>query len=94
MDLNQRLDIPSDSFDAATCVGTFTSAHVQPVVGELVRLVRPGGRVVFTVRDDYWKATNFIDLLVDLHTQGLAAIEQIRLSHISFPKVQNVVLSC
>ena len=24
MDLNQRLDIPSDSFDAATCVGTFT----------------------------------------------------------------------
>ena len=80
MDLNQRLDIPSDSFDAATCVGTFTSAHVQPkAVGELVRLVRPGGKVVFTVRDDYWKATSFIDLLVDLHKQGLAAIEQIRL---------------
>ena len=76
MDLNRRLDIPSDNFDVATCVGTFTSAHVQPkAVGELVRLVRPGGRIVFTVRDDYWKATNFVDLLIDLHKQGLASIE-------------------
>ena len=80
MDLNKPLDLPANSFDAVTCVGTFTSAHVKPeAVNELVRLTRPSGRVIFTVRDDYWEASNFVDQVIALHVQKQALIEQIRL---------------
>ena len=70
----------ANSFDAVACVGTFTSAHVKPeAVNELVRLTRPSGRIIFTVRDDYWEATNFVDQVIALHVQKEVLIEQIRL---------------
>jgi len=57
MDMNQPLAIAADAYDAVTCIGTFTSTHVAPeALFELVRVTRPGGAVVFTVRDDYWVA--------------------------------------
>jgi len=80
MDMNLPLTLPSDSFDAVTCIGTFTSTHVKPeAVKELARVTRSGGVLVFTVRDDYWQSTNFIDLVAELHVSGVAGIEQIRL---------------
>ena len=80
IDMNNPLTLPSDSFDAVTCIGTFTSTHVKPqAVTELVRVTRSGGVLVFTVRDDYWQSTNFVDLVAELHISGVARIEQIRL---------------
>ena len=80
MDMNQSLDLVSNSFDAVTCIGTFTSTHVKPdAVRELVRVTRPGGSVIFTVRDDYWRATHFIDLVLELHATKSVHLEQIRL---------------
>ena len=80
MDMNLPLTLPSDSYDAVTCIGTFTSTHVKPeAVTELARVTRSGGVLVFTVRDDYWQSTNFIDLVTGLHISGVARIEQIRL---------------
>ena len=80
MDMNLPLTLPSDSYDAVTCIGTFTSTHVKPeAVSELARVTRSGGVLVFTVRDDYWQSTNFIDLVTELHVSGVARIEQIRL---------------
>ena len=79
IDLNKEVPIASASYDAVTCIGTFTSTHVVPdALRELVRLTRSGGVVVFTVRDDYWEATNFVDLLISLHAEQLACIEEIR----------------
>ena len=38
MDMNPPLTLPSDSYDAVTCIGTFTSTHVKPeAVKELAR---------------------------------------------------------
>jgi len=80
MDMNESLPLPSNSFDATTCIGTFTATHVKPdAVKELVRVTRSGGALVFTVRDDYWQATNFVDLITELHVEKLVFIEQIRL---------------
>ena len=80
IDMNNPLTLPSDSFDAVTCIGTFTSTHVKPqAVTELARVTRSGGVLVFTVRDDYWQSTNFVDLVAELHISGVARIEQIRL---------------
>ena len=79
IDLNKEVPFASASYDAVTCIGTFTSTHVVPeALRELVRLTRSGGVVVFTVRDDYWEATKFVDLLIDLHSERLACIEEIR----------------
>jgi predicted TPR repeat methyltransferase len=80
IDMNNPLTLPSDSFDAVTCIGTFTSTHVKPqAVTELARVTRSGGVLVFTVRDDYWRSTNFVDLVTELHISDVARIEQIRL---------------
>ena len=80
MDMNEPLPLPSNSFDATTCIGTFTATHVKPdAVRELVRVTRSGGALVFTVRDEYWQATNFVDLITELHVEKLVFIEQIRL---------------
>ena len=80
MDMNESLPLPSNSFDATTCIGTFTATHVKPdAVKELVRVTRSGGALIFTVRDDYWQATNFVDLITELHVEKLVFIEQIRL---------------
>ena len=79
MDMNEPLPLPSNSFDATTCIGTFTATHVKPdAVRELVRVTRSGGALVFTVRDEYWQATNFVDLITELHVEKLVFIEQIR----------------
>jgi predicted TPR repeat methyltransferase len=91
MDMNQSLDLASNSFDAVTCIGTFTSTHVKPdAVRELVRVTRPGGSVIFTVRDDYWRATHFVDLVAELHAEKTVCLEQIRLE----PYIQSEGSQC
>ena len=91
MDMNQSLDLASNSFDAVTCIGTFTSTHVKPdAVRELVRVTRPGGSVIFTVRDDYWRATHFVDLVAELHATKTVCLEQIRLE----PYIQSEGSQC
>ena len=80
IDMNNPLTLPSDSYDAVTCIGTFTSTHVRPAaLHELIRVTRPGGVLVFTVRDDYWHETLFMDLIAELHITKKVQIEQIRL---------------
>ena len=80
MDLNVPLTLPPGRFDAVTCIGTFTSKHVNPkAVIELARVTCSGGVLVFTVRDDYWQSANFIDLVTELHVSGVVRIEQVRL---------------
>ena len=91
MDMNLPLTLPSASYDAVTCIGTFTSTHVKPeAVTELARVTRSGGVLVFTVRDDYWQSTNFIDLVIELHVSEVARIEQIRLE----PYIQSEGSEC
>ena len=91
MDMNQSLDLASNSFDAVTCIGTFTSTHVKPdAVRELIRVTRSGGSVIFTVRDDYWRATHFVDLVAELHATKTVCLEQIRLE----PYIQSEGSQC
>ena len=97
MDMNQPLTIAADVYDAVTCIGTFTSTHVAPeALSELIRVTRSGGTVVFTVRDHYWVATGFANLVAELHTSGRVVIEQIRLEpyiHSEGSKCRFVVLT-
>lgn len=60
MTLGEPLDLASDAFDAVVSVGVFTEGHAPPEsLDELVRVVRPGGRLVFSVREDVYETGGF-----------------------------------
>jgi len=71
VDLTDELDLPSDHYDAVTCVGTFTLGHVGPsALGELIRVTRPGGHLCFSVRDEAWERDDYAAALQALTDQG------------------------
>lgn len=60
MILGGPLEFPDDWFDGAFAVGVFTEGHAPPEsFPELIRVVRPGGRIVFTIREDVHRDTGF-----------------------------------
>ena len=59
-ELGKSLSFESDAFGSTTCVGTFTIGHAPPEsLDELVRVTKPGGYVVFTVRTDHYTEGGF-----------------------------------
>ncbi len=59
-DLNQPLDIPDASYDAAISSGTFTHGHVGPEpLGEIFRILKPQGILACTVHLDLWRTKGF-----------------------------------
>jgi SAM-dependent methyltransferase len=51
--LGEPLDYATDSYDAVLSAGTFTPGHAPPEgFDELTRIVKPGGVICFTLRDD------------------------------------------
>lgn len=70
-DLQQPLPYDTDRFDAVVCVGVLT--YVPDVAGisvEFSRVVRPGGVVVVTQRDDIWHERRCSDVLHELERAG------------------------
>lgn len=60
VDMSGRLSGATDTYDAAICVGTMTQGHVGPeAFAELVRVVKPGGYVVSTVRQTIWESNGY-----------------------------------
>tara|TARA_B100001179_G_C18559746_1_gene389977 strand:+ start:50 stop:673 length:624 start_codon:yes stop_codon:yes gene_type:complete len=54
-DMTGPLSYESNTYDAVSCVGTFTHAHVGPKgFNELLRITKPEGMVVATVHEDVW----------------------------------------
>jgi predicted TPR repeat methyltransferase len=70
--LTQPLSIESGKYAAVVCAGTFTSGHVDAsCLGELVRILRPGGWLVCTVHHAVWEPLGFATgfaRLVSAHT--------------------------
>lgn len=53
MTLGERLDFPDGRFEASLCIGAITPGHAPPdSLDELIRVTAPGGRIVFSLRDD------------------------------------------
>lgn len=65
--LSQRLDIPDQTYDVVVCVGTMTQGHVGPeAFDEFARIVKPGGFIISTVRDTFWKMNGYEDKVKSL----------------------------
>jgi ubiquinone/menaquinone biosynthesis C-methylase UbiE len=51
---DKQLSIPSDTYDAAICIGVFIPALVKAegAMDEMTRVVKPGGLICFSIRED------------------------------------------
>ncbi len=59
-ELAKPLPFETDAFDSTTCVGTFTFGHAPAEsLDELVRVTKPGGYIVFSIRTDYYTEGGF-----------------------------------
>jgi predicted TPR repeat methyltransferase len=62
--LGEALDFESDVFDGIVSTGTFTKGHAPAsALVELVRVLKRGGVLMFTVGVSIWEAQGFADVI-------------------------------
>jgi SAM-dependent methyltransferase len=78
-DLTRPLPIDDDSYAGAISTGTFTHGHVGPnALHELVRIIRPGGRIAVGINAAHYVAHGFAATLDELTGAGrIGALELI-----------------
>ncbi len=60
MVMGEPLAFATDSFDAVVSTGVFTVGHAPTnSFDELVRITRPGGHIIFTIRTDVYEKRGF-----------------------------------
>ncbi len=70
--LGAALDFPSSRFSCVVSTGTFTTGHAPAsAFGELTRVVKPGGHLIFTMGTTVWVENGFAQKLDALCRQGL-----------------------
>nr|VFK40413.1 MAG: Methyltransferase domain-containing protein [Candidatus Kentron sp. TC]VFK41890.1 MAG: Methyltransferase domain-containing protein [Candidatus Kentron sp. TC]VFK57660.1 MAG: Methyltransferase domain-containing protein [Candidatus Kentron sp. TC] len=58
--LGKPLGFSSDTFDAAIAVGVFAPGNGPPAAfDELIRVIRPGGYIIFTLRFEFYEDSGF-----------------------------------
>ena len=71
MELGGRLDLPSDVFSAVVSTGVFTAGHAPPEsFDELIRVTKPGGHMIFSVRTDVYEDSGFKEKQEALEREG------------------------
>ncbi len=78
MVLGERLDFPDDRFDAVVSIGVLTLGHAPArSLEEMVRVTRPGGHVIFTLRPDLYETAGFREVREKLETAGRWKLEKL-----------------
>lgn len=72
MVLGETLNFPDDSFDAVVSIGVLTLGHAPArSLHELVRVTKPGGHVIFSLRPDLYETAGFREVREELESAGL-----------------------
>ena len=75
MVMGETLGYETDSFDAAISVGVFTVGHVSANgLDDLVRVVKSGGHIVYSLRPDVYEANGFREKHAELEAAGVASV--------------------
>jgi len=70
-DLSKSLDIADKVYDAVVCAGTFTYGHVDAgAFNELIRITRPGGVIIFTIREGAYQDYGYRQRMIELEQSG------------------------
>ena len=71
MELGGPLDFPDDTFAAVVSTGVFAAGHAPPEsFEELIRVTKPGGHLIFSVRTDVYVEGGFKDKQEALEREG------------------------
>ena len=69
--LKERLPLPDGQTKGILSAGTFTHGHVgAEALGELVRILAPGGFAVLSIRDEIWDTMGFEEAFSQLAETG------------------------
>jgi SAM-dependent methyltransferase len=72
MVMGESLGFATDSFDAIVSVGVLTVGHAPPsALDELIRITRPGGYLVFSLRPDVYENAGFKEKQAELESSGV-----------------------
>ena len=72
VDLNQRLDIKDNEYEAVLCVGTFTFGHVKPpALNEFIRIIKNKGLLCFTINEGIYEEYGFDKKIKELTENNL-----------------------
>ena len=77
--LNESLPFESNEYDAAFCVGVFTHGHVgSDRLDELVRIVKPGGIICFTINEGVYETYGFNSKIQKLESENVLKVLEVR----------------
>jgi predicted TPR repeat methyltransferase len=99
MTLGEPLDFPDNMFAATIATGVFTTGHAPATAfEELIRVTRPGGHIIFSVRADAYLEMGYKDKQTELEQSGLWRLVEITAPFQSLPlgepEVRNQTLVC
>ena len=78
MTLGEHLDYETNSFDAVITVGVMTLGHAGPEsFDELIRITKPQGYIVFTIRTDVYLENGFKEKQAEIESEGLWEVIEI-----------------
>ena len=78
MVMGETLDFPTGAFDAVISVGVLTLGHAPASsFDELIRVTRPGGHIVFSLRPDVYEESGFKEKMAELENEGKWALAEV-----------------
>ncbi len=77
--LNEKLPFTDNYYDAALCVGVFTHGHVESGrLDELIRIVKPGGFICFTINEGVYVSYGFKGKIESLESENVWKVIEFR----------------
>ena len=77
--LNSSLPFENNAYDAAFCVGVFTHGHVgSDRLKELVRIVKTGGIICFTINEGVFESYGFNSEIKRLESEKVWKVLEVR----------------
>jgi len=67
-DLNKKIEVKDNAYDAVMCVGTFTFGHVKPpALDEFIRITKNKGLICFTINEGIYEEYGFDKKIKELN---------------------------
>jgi predicted TPR repeat methyltransferase len=92
MALGDTLDFPDGAFDGVVCAGVLTFSHAPAKsLYEMVRITKPGGYILFSLRTDAYDSMGFGEIVGELDSDGKWKLVE-RKGHQSFTEKEQDVI--
>ncbi|MGB3511708.1 MAG: methyltransferase domain-containing protein [Microcoleaceae cyanobacterium] len=89
MILGETLDFADRTFDAVICSRTLAIGHApSSSFDELIRITKPGGYIIFTIKTDFYESSDFKDKVPALIASGRWELVEISDPYKPLPKVE------